>query len=67
MKIIILSILAFLAWLPTSAQLLWKVSGNDTKGDSYIFATHHIAPTSVLDSVIGLNDALQSVDIVMEK
>lgn len=64
MKIIILSILAFLAWLPTSAQLLWKVSGNDTKGDSYIFATHHIAPTSVLDSVIGLNDALQSVDIV---
>ncbi len=64
MKIIILSLLAFLTWLPTPAQLLWKISDNGAKSDSYIFATHHIAPASVLDSVIGLNDALQSADIV---
>lgn len=64
MKLKILSLIALLAVMPASGQLLWKVSGNGTKGSSYIFATHHIAPVSVLDSINGLNDALNSVDAV---
>ncbi len=59
-----LSALALMTALSVSAQLFWKVSGNGSKGDSFIFATHHIAPTSVIDSVPGVNDAIKSVDAV---
>jgi len=45
-----------------NAQLLWRVSGKDAKGDSYIFGTHHIAPASVMDSVKGFAPALASVE-----
>ncbi len=64
MKKFLFAALALAAGLTASAQLLWKVSGNGSKGDSFIFGTHHIAPTSVLDSVPGLNDALKSVETV---
>lgn len=47
-----------------NSQLLWKVSGKDAKGDSYIFGTHHIAPVSLLDKIPGFNDALAGVDEV---
>lgn len=64
MKNLLLSTLMLLGVLSASAQLLWKVSGNGSKGDSYIFGTHHIAPISVLDSINGLNDAIKAVDVV---
>ena len=47
-----------------NAQLLWRVSGKDAKGDSYLFGTHHIAPASVMDSVKGFAPALASVEEV---
>lgn len=46
------------------AQLLWKISGGNLKQPSYIFGTHHVAPTAVLYSVKGFNDALKSVSEV---
>lgn len=50
--------------LACNAQLLWKVSGNGTKGDSYIFGTHHIAPVKVLADTKGFDTALANVDRV---
>lgn len=45
-----------------SAQLLWKVTGKNLPGPSYLFGTHHVAPASVLDSVAGLRDAFASAE-----
>lgn len=63
-KIIILGILALIAF-GAQAQLLWKVSGNGAKGDSYLFGTHHIAPIELLDSIRGLNAAICSADAIV--
>ncbi len=63
------SILLTLAFIATAicgnAQLLWKVSGNGAKGDSYLFGTHHVAPYTMMDSVAGFNDALKEADVVI--
>lgn len=64
MKKILFSIAAIAMALSTQAQLLWKVTGGDSKGDSYIFGTHHIAPVAILDSIQGFADALNSVSTV---
>ena len=64
MKKILFSIAAVAMALSTQAQLLWKVTGGDSKGDSYIFGTHHIAPVAILDSIQGFADALNSVSTV---
>lgn len=64
MKKILFSIAAIAMALSTQAQLLWKVTGADSKGDSYIFGTHHIAPVAILDSIQGFADALNSVSTV---
>lgn len=40
------------------AQLLWKISGKDTKQPSYIVGTHHMAPVSFVDSIAGLRQAM---------
>lgn len=64
MKKLFLSTFLLIAAMSASAQLLWKISGNGAKGESYLLATHHIAPVTVLDSIPGLNDALKSVETV---
>lgn len=64
MKKILFSIAAVAMALSSQAQLLWKVTGGDSKGDSYIFGTHHIAPVAILDSIQGFADALNSVSTV---
>ncbi len=47
-----------------SAQLLWRVSGNGAMKDSYIFGTHHFAPASMIDSIVGLRDAIACCDTI---
>lgn len=65
MKKLILSTLCFAAaTVGANAQLLWKVSGNGAKGNSYLLATHHLAPVSMLDSIKGFNQAMNEVDAV---
>lgn len=41
-----------------NAQLLWKVSGNGLNQPSFIIGTHHLAPFSIMDSIAGLQKAL---------
>lgn len=41
-------------------SLLWKVSGNGLSQPSYIFGTHHLAPTAFLDSVAGIETAFEN-------
>lgn len=61
-KIMILAICAATA-LCGNAQLLWKISGGN-QADSYLMATHHLAPISVLDSVPSVKSVLKTVDKV---
>lgn len=60
----------FLAFLITTtfsinAQLLWKISGNNSKRDSYLFGTHHVAPTWLIDSVPSMRSAIELADVVI--
>lgn len=65
MKKLILGLLvAVTCGINANAQMLWKVTGKNSKSDSYILGTHHLAPLSMLDSINGFNDALKSVDAV---
>lgn len=64
MNRIILTMATVALALTGNAQLLWKVSGNGSKADSYIFGTHHIAPISIIDSIKGFDSALSSADRV---
>lgn len=66
MKAKSLLIMAMVAVIATAAhsQLLWKVTYNNSGKTSYIFGTHHFAPLSLLDSIKGLDAALQNADKV---
>ena len=64
MKKLFLTLAVIVASMSCNAQLLWKVSGNGVKGDSYLFGTHHVAPVDMLDRTPGFNDALKGVDAV---
>lgn len=61
---IILASLAVLSCVTANSQLLWRISGNGLVKPSYLFGTHHISPTSIIDSIPGFNDALSSCDVV---
>lgn len=63
-KILAGCLLAAISAVPAQAQLLWRVSGNGAKDASYIFGTHHIAPASMIDSIAGFKEALNSVDVI---
>lgn len=52
------------AGLGANAQVFWKVSGNDAKGCSYLFGTHHVAPTSMIDSIGGVPEAITACDAI---
>ncbi len=66
MKAKALLVMALTAVIATAAhsQLLWKVADNNTGKTSYVFGTHHFAPLSLLDSIKGLDAALQNADKV---
>lgn len=66
MKAKALLVMAMVAVIATTAhaQLLWKVTDNNTGKTSYVFGTHHFAPLSLLDSIKGLDAALQNADKV---
>ena len=66
MKVKALLVMALTAVIATAAhsQLLWKVTDNNSGKTSYVFGTHHFAPLSLLDSIKGLDAALQNADKV---
>ena len=45
----ILASLALMIAHPASAQVFFKVEGNGLTSPSYIFGTHHLAPSSVVE------------------
>ena len=47
------------------AQLLWKVTGNGLGRPSYILGTHHMAPSTMIDQIKGMNEAIAGCDIVV--
>ncbi len=62
-KIYVLLVLITLA-MSCHAQLLWKVSGKDCYKPSYLFGTIHLETREYIDSVPGLNEAIESVDAI---
>lgn len=65
MKKTLLIALVTILSVQVQAQLLWKVSGNGIERPSYIFGTHHLAPSdSILSSHPSIDAALQAVDCV---
>lgn len=64
MKKLILSLTVLFTAISINAQILYKVSGNGAKGESYVMGTHHLAPISILDSLENFKSAINSVDAV---
>lgn len=64
MKELVLSFMMIFASLGAGAQVLYKVSGNGAKGDSYLMGTHHFAPSKMLKDIKGFDAALEGVDAV---
>lgn len=58
--LLVLAMTASAAW----AQLLWRVEGNGLSRASYLMGTHHFALASYIDSVKGLNEAIEACDAV---
>ena len=56
--------LLLLAVLPASSQVLYKIEGNGLKQPSYIFGTHHLAPTSIIET-FGAEKPFESATIVV--
>lgn len=62
-KLLITLVLAF-SLMQINAQLLWKVSGKDCYKPSFLFGTIHLETGEYIDSVPGLNEAIESVDAI---
>lgn len=64
-RVTVLTLLSIVTTVGAWSQLLWRVTGNGSAGTSYIFGTHHVAPAAMIDSVVGLPEAIATVDQVM--
>lgn len=51
--------------LSSSAQLLWKVSGNGLEKPTFVFGTMHCASPSMIEQVTGLTQALEQCDMLI--
>jgi len=68
MKRIFLSVvILFVSVLFLQAQLLWKITGNGLKGNSYLFGTHYLIPMVYLDSVQNLHKAFGGSEVVVSE
>lgn len=57
--------ICFLLTFNCNAQIFYKINGNGLEKPSFIFGTHHLAPLSFLDSINGLQDALNQSDAIV--
>ncbi|MDE5773867.1 MAG: TraB/GumN family protein [Muribaculaceae bacterium] len=48
-----------------NAQLLYKITRPDIPSASYVLGTHHLAPRTILDSLISLREVVDSTDIII--
>ena len=63
-KTILTLALVLTAALSANAQLLYKISGNGINRDSYIIGTYHLAQVSFVDSIPGINTAIDETEQV---
>ncbi|MBQ6228070.1 MAG: TraB/GumN family protein [Prevotella sp.] len=61
MRKLVFVVLLALSALSIQAQLLYRISGKDASGASYILGTYHFAPSSFCDSIPGLWDSFAQV------
>lgn len=64
MKKTLTFIIALLAASSMNAQILYKITGKDAKGASYIIGTYHLADASFTEKVPGLQTALAEIEQV---
>lgn len=58
-------IFVFANTISIKSQLLWEISGKNSKRKSYLFGTHHLIPVSFLDSVPELFKSFNKCDLVI--
>ena len=64
MKKTLTFIIALLAASSMNAQILYKITGKDAKGASYIIGTYHLADASFTEKIPGLQTALAETEQV---
>lgn len=64
MKKTLTFIIALLAASSLNAQILYKITGKDAKGASYIIGTYHLADASFTEKIPGLQTALAETEQV---
>lgn len=64
MKKTLTFIIALLAASSMNAQILYKITGKDAKGASYIIGTYHLADASFTEKIPGLQAALAETEQV---
>ena len=57
-RIFFITMLLCITAVTMSAQLLYKISGKDLSAPSYIVGTYHVAPSSFVDSIPGIRQAM---------
>ena len=63
----LLIVLLSIFFVAGNAQLLWKISGNGLKQNSYLFGTHHLISIQFLDSIPGVFPAFNKTDMVVSE
>lgn len=63
-KFIALTLLALFCVVGAKAQLLYQISGNGLKKDSYIIGSYHLASADTVNHIDGVNMVLNFVDMV---
>lgn len=64
-SISLFTIILLLTPADINAQLLYKITRPDTPSSSYILGTHHLAPRTILDSLVSLKEVIDSTDIII--
>ncbi|MDD3078928.1 MAG: TraB/GumN family protein [Paludibacter sp.] len=64
---ILFIILNWATVFPSSAQLLWKITGNGLKKPSYIFGTNELIPVAFLDSIPELYKTFNDCETVISE
>ncbi len=65
MKSLILTILSLFIGLSAYSQVFYKIEGNGLTEPSYLFGTHHLAPSSILESYPSMQKALENTKAVV--
>lgn len=63
-KALLLAMTIFASFTYAQAQILYRISGNGLESPSYIVGTYHLAPSSFVDSIPGMRQAIEQTNQV---